>query len=94
MPQQPKVYFIGGKGGVGKTTTSLALAIKAAEQGKTLLLSTDPAPNLFDIIGINANTTFEVEEIDAKKALDDFIAVLDKHQFGTEKKLSRIEQEL
>ena len=29
-----------------------------------------------------------------EKALDDFVAVLDKHQFGTEKKLTRIEKEL
>ncbi|UFJ40249.1 ArsA family ATPase [Brevibacillus humidisoli] len=47
---QRKVVFFGGKGGVGKTTTSSAFALRAADHGKkTLLVSTDPAHNLRDI---------------------------------------------
>lgn len=43
------VLFCGGKGGVGKTTLSCAMAVKAARQGrKTLLVSTDPAHSLAD----------------------------------------------
>ena len=41
---------MGGKGGVGKTTTAAALALVAAERGRRcLLVSTDPAHSLADL---------------------------------------------
>src|SRR5690554_2244362 len=45
-----KLVFFGGKGGVGKTTSSAAFAFFCANNGeKTLLVSTDPAHSLCDI---------------------------------------------
>ena len=43
--------FFSGKGGVGKTTMACATALHHARQGKrTLLVSTDPASNVADVL--------------------------------------------
>jgi len=45
-----KLILVGGKGGVGKTTCSAALAMHFARTGQpTLLISSDPTPSLSDI---------------------------------------------
>jgi arsenite-transporting ATPase len=45
-----RIIFVGGKGGVGKTTTAGALGLMAAKAGRTtLLVSTDPAHSLGDV---------------------------------------------
>lgn len=47
-----EVIFVGGKGGVGKSTSAAAIALQSASQGyRTLLVSTDPAHNTGDIFG-------------------------------------------
>jgi arsenite-transporting ATPase len=45
--------IVGGKGGVGKSTVSCALALSETDHqgGTTLLVSTDPAPSLADAFG-------------------------------------------
>ncbi len=43
--------IVAGKGGVGKTTVASALATRAADTLRTLIVSTDPAPSLADAFG-------------------------------------------
>ena len=47
----PRVLFFTGKGGVGKTSTACATAIRQADEGeKVLLVSTDPASNIDEVL--------------------------------------------
>jgi arsenite-transporting ATPase len=50
---QRRTIFFAGKGGVGKTVASCLTAVWLAQQGyKTLLLTTDPAAHLGDVLGV------------------------------------------
>ena len=52
------ITFVGGKGGVGKTTLAAACALSLADQGKkTLVLSTDPAHSLGDALEVRLGDT-------------------------------------
>ena len=58
--QGHRVVVCVGSGGVGKTTTSAALALYAAVQGKRVLcLTIDPAKRLANSMGLTAMTTEE-----------------------------------
>lgn len=48
-----RLVIVAGKGGVGKTTTSAAVALRLAQEGRrTLLVTVDPARRLEDSLGV------------------------------------------
>jgi arsenite-transporting ATPase len=54
----PRHLFFTGKGGVGKTSIACASAIALAETGlRVLLVSTDPASNLDEMLGVGLSDT-------------------------------------
>jgi arsenite/tail-anchored protein-transporting ATPase len=75
------LVFVGGKGGVGKTTVATALATGWAERGtRTLLVSTDPAHSTGDLLGrsLGGSPTrvadgLEALEIDAQAVADEYV---------------------
>ncbi|TEU15726.1 MAG: arsenic-transporting ATPase [Anaerolineales bacterium] len=61
-----RTLFFAGKGGVGKTTLSCMTAVWLARQGyRTLLLTTDPAAHIGDVLGQSVGDEAEpVSEVD------------------------------
>ena len=53
-----RLLLFGGKGGVGKTTTSTSTAVGLADAGlKVLLVSSDPAHSTSDSLGVQLNSS-------------------------------------
>jgi len=78
-----KFVFVGGKGGVGKTTSSSAIATLFAtiSQKRVLLVSTDPAHSLGDAWGtsfsnvpISPMPNLDVMEVDPKETMEAEVA--------------------
>ncbi len=77
-----KSIFFTGKGGVGKTTISCAAAYYIASQGyKTLLLTTDPASHIGEVLDQKIGDTIQAVEgvdnlfavmIDQEKAVEEY----------------------
>lgn len=82
LGQGPKVIFFGGKGGVGKTTLAAATAAGFAAAGeRTLLVSTDPAHSLSDLldmslgdVAIEVAPHLHVRELDPEQARSAYLA--------------------
>lgn len=92
--QNTPIKFVGGKGGVGKTTTAAALASQFAEQHqKTLVISTDPAHSLGDVFDMNLKNSSAknmpvalTESLDALELDPDLI--IDEHFARVERTIS------
>ncbi len=77
-----RVSFLGGKGGVGKTTVAAAAALAAADAGqRTLLVSTDPAHSTSDVLELQLGSdiravtaNLDALELDPEREAELYIA--------------------
>lgn len=78
MRDPARVLIHMGKGGVGKTTTAAATAVRLARQGRrTLVVSTDPAHSLADVLDhplgdepTPVTDNLDAEQLQARQRLD------------------------
>jgi arsenite/tail-anchored protein-transporting ATPase len=86
-PGDARVLLFTGKGGVGKTTTAAATALRCADAGlRTLVLSTDPAHSLADALGVDlgplvapvANRLWG-QQLDAQDRMEDAWAEIQRY---------------
>jgi arsenite/tail-anchored protein-transporting ATPase len=69
----PRYLFFTGKGGVGKTSVACATAIRLADAGqRVLLVSTDPASNLDEVLGtaLDSSSPTEIAGVPRLSALN------------------------
>ena len=79
------VLLIGGKGGVGKTTCSAAIAVHLASRGqRTLLITSDLTPSLSDVFERKIGDTITTidENLHAYEISQEAIAIRWKSKFG------------
>lgn len=90
LDKEPKrLIMIGGKGGVGKTTSASAIALHFALSGKkTLIISSDPTPSLSDIfemeIGDQETPIKNVKNLFGIEISSDVVLKKWKDRFGPE----------
>jgi anion-transporting ArsA/GET3 family ATPase len=94
-----RIVVVCGPGGVGKTTTSAAMALRLAETGRrTIVLTVDPARRLATALGLPAipgdrvriktaaGTHLDAMQLDTKRALDELVV----EQAATDEQRDRI----
>ncbi len=86
---KPRIVMFCGKGGVGKTTCASTTAVHFALKGyRTLLISTDPAPSLSDMLELDVRGEVtpipSVENLEAVELDYDRVVELWKERFGDE----------
>jgi arsenite-transporting ATPase len=83
MLETQSLIFVGGKGGVGKTTVACSLGVFLSNRFKTLVISTDPAHSVSDslmqpigdaITKVNHTSQLFALEINAEKIYREFLA--------------------
>lgn len=86
---RPRIVMFCGKGGVGKTTCASTTAVHFALKGyRTLLISTDPAPSLSDMLELDVRGKVtpipSVENLEAVELDYDRVVEMWKERFGDE----------
>lgn len=82
--------FFTGKGGVGKTSLSCATAVRLADEGKrVLLVSTDPASNLEDVLESKV-----YEKISPVNGIDNLFAININPEVSAEEYRNRVTEPL
>jgi arsenite-transporting ATPase len=90
MTDSTSYLFFTGKGGVGKTSLACATAVELADSGKTVLLvSTDPASNLKDVLESPVD-----ENINPISGINNLFAININHEHAAEEYRNRVTQPL
>ena len=81
-----KIEMFTGKGGVGKTTMSVATALQHAQTGKTLLISTDPSGSLSEIFSrpLDQKVCTVAANLDAVELTRKMVLALWREKFAEE----------